>query len=192
MGNRTAKSPTPGSDPAVSLRPLPNPSKAAPRWVVWLATGLGAGYLPVMPGTYGSALGVLFYLGLASLARTTAYPGWVLGGAVVAACGISIGVVSVALRSFREQDPQVIVLDEVAGQALALLPLPLTVTTPASYWGAVAGGFLLFRAFDAIKPYPIWKLERLGGAWGVMADDLAAGLIAAVLLATILHFGFGM
>jgi len=53
-------------------------------------------------------------------------------------------------------------------------------------------GFLLFRTLDAIKPYPIWKLERLGGAWGVMADDLAAGLIAAVLLATILHFGFGM
>ena len=185
MGNRIAKSPTPYS-------PLPAPSTTAPRWAVWLATGLGAGYLPVMPGTYGSALGVLLYLGLAALARTTSHPRWFLGGAALAVCGISIWVVSIALRSFRELDPPVIVLDEVAGQVLALLPLPLAALAPTSYWLAVGAGFLLFRALDAIKPYPIWKLERLEGAWGVMADDLAAGLIAAIFLAVLLRFGLGM
>ena len=182
MGNRIAKSPTPRNDTAASFRPLPTPSTAAPRWAVWLATGLGAGYLPVMPGTYGSALGVLFYLGLAALARTTAYPGWVLGGAVVAACGISIGVVSVALRSFREQDPQVIVLDEVAGQALTLLAVPFLPPAAGMPWLAVGAGFFLFRIFDTLKPYPIWKLGRFRGALGVLADDLGAGAAAAAVL----------
>lgn len=186
MGNRIGNiSPTPHS-------PLPTPPSSAPRWAVWLATGLGAGYLPVMPGTYGSALGVLLYLGLAALARTTSHPAWFLGGAALVVCGVAIWIVFVALRSFREQDPPFIVLDEVAGQVLALLPLPLAAPAKISYWLAVGAGFLLFRALDAIKPYPIWKLERLGGAWGVMADDLAAGLLAAIFLAAILRFGLGM
>lgn len=142
-----------------------------------------------MPGTYGSALGVGLYLGLATLARTTLHPAGFLGGAALAVCGVSIWVVSLALRHFREQDPPAIVLDEVAGQVLALLPLPLTAPAKISDWLAVGAGFLLFRACDAIKPYPIWKLERLGGAWGVMADDLAAGLIAAMILGGVLRFG---
>jgi len=170
--------------------PLPTPRKS--RWAVWLATGCGAGYLPFMPGTYGSALGVLLYLGLAELARTTAYPAGALAAAAVVVTGLSIWVAALALRSFCEPDPQVIVLDEVAGQVLALLPLPLTTPlAPRSYWIAVGIGFLLFRALDALKPYPIWKAERLHGVWGVMGDDLAAGLITAALLAAILRFGFG-
>jgi len=143
-----------------------------------------------MPGTYGSALGVLLYLGLAALARTTSHPGWFLGGAALAVCGVSIWIVSVALRSFREQDPPAIVLDEVAGQVLALLPLTVVFPAKIPDWLAVGAGFLLFRALDAIKPYPIWKLEQLGGAWGVMADDLAAGLLAAAILSGILRFAF--
>ena len=173
--------------------PLPTPSAKGPRWAVWLATGCGAGYLPFMPGTYGSALGVLLYLGLAALAQTTSHPAWVLGAAAVAVTGLSIWVAALALRSFYEPDPQVIVLDEVAGQVLTLLPLPLTTPlAPGSYWIAVGIGFLLFRALDALKPYPIWKFERLHGVWGVMSDDLAAGLIAAVMLGAILWLGFGV
>ena len=160
---------------------------------MWLATGCGAGYLPFMPGTYGSALGVLLYLGLAALAKTTPYPHVFLGAAALAVTALSIWIAALALRSFYEPDPQVIVLDEVAGQVLALLPLPLvTPLAPTSYWIAVGIGFLLFRALDALKPYPIWKLERLEGFWGVMADDLGAGLIAAALLAGILRVGFGL
>ena len=142
-----------------------------------------------MPGTYGSVLGVALYLGLAVLARTMSYPEVFLFGVAVAVAGVSILIVSIALKSFSAEDPQVIVLDEVAGQLLALLPLPLAAPRTGSYWGAVAGGFLLFRALDAIKPYPIWKLGHLKGAWGVVADDLGAGVVAAALLAGILHFG---
>jgi len=185
MGNHSAKSPTPHS-------PLPTPPTKAPRWSVWLATGFGVGYLPVMPGTYGSALGVLLYLGLAALARMTAHPGWVLGAATLAVTALSLWVVAIALRGFREHDPQVVVLDEIVGQMFALIPLPLAAPATLSYWLAVAAGFLFFRALDAIKPFPIWKLERLPGVWGVMGDDVAAGLLAAALLAGSLRFGFGL
>jgi phosphatidylglycerophosphatase A len=146
-----------------------------------------------MPGTYGSALGVLLYLGLAALARATAHPALALGAAAVVVTALSIGVAALALRSFYEPDPQVIVLDEVAGQVLALLPLPLTAPlAPSSYWIAVGIGFLLFRALDTLKPYPIWKVERLHGVWGVMGDDLAAGLLAAVILGMLLRVTFGL
>jgi len=179
MGNRSVQDPAPHS-------PLPTPPVAAPRWAVWFATGLGVGYLPVMPGTYGSALGVLLYFALAALARATEHPAWVLGAGTVSIVALSFWVVAIALRGFREHDPQVIVLDEVAGQMVALFPLPLEAPATISYWLSVAAGFLFFRALDAIKPFPIWKLERLAGFWGVMADDVAAGLVAAALLAGLL------
>ena len=187
MGNRIAKSPTPRNDTNVSFRQLPTPSTPAPRWAVWLATGLGVGRLPLMPGTYGSALGVAVYLGLAALANRTAYPRLGLCAAAVALTGSSLFLISVALRSFLEEDPPAIVLDEVAGQVLALLPLPLAAPATNSYWEAVAAGFLLFRSLDSIKPYPISKLERLEGPWGILADDIGAALVAAVLLWGLLH-----
>ena len=179
MGNRSVHGPAPHS-------PLSAPTVKTPRWAVWFATGLGVGYLPVMPGTYGSALGVLLYFALAALARTSEHPVWVLGAGTAAIVALSFWVVSIALRGFREHDPQVIVLDEVAGQMVALFPLPLEGPATTFYWVSVAAGFLFFRALDAIKPFPIWKLERLAGFWGVMADDVAAGLVAAALLAGLL------
>lgn len=165
---------------------LPNSPAKSSRWSIRIATGLGAGYLPVMPGTYGSAQGVVLYMGLAALARTTEYPVWVLVAGMIAVVALSLWVVAVALPGFREQDPQVIVLDEVAGQMIALAPLPLEASATSWYWISVAAGFLFFRALDAIKPFPIRKLEQLPGAWGVVGDDLAAGLIAAALLASFL------
>jgi phosphatidylglycerophosphatase A len=154
---------------------------------VWLATGFGLGYLPVMPGTYGSALGVVLYLVLASLARASAQPAWMLAAGVLVITLLSLWFAALALRTFREHDPQVIVVDEVVGQMMTLVPLPLVAPTTFSYWLAVGVAFLLFRALDAIKPYPIWKFERLPGVWGVMGDDVAAGLLAAGALAGILR-----
>lgn len=157
-------------------------------WAVWLATGLGVGYGPAMPGTYGSALGVGLYLGLAGLLKSLPHPRLLLFLATLVLAAISIQVVSIALRSFAAQDPSEVVLDEVVGQLLALLPLPLFHQNRFSYWMAVAAGFVMFRALDAIKPYPIWKLERWRGAWGIVADDLGAGAVAAILLAGLGHF----
>jgi len=161
-------------------------------WAVWLATGLGVGYGPVMPGTYGSALGVGLYLLLAALLAPLPHPYLLLCLTTLILCALSIGVVAIALRSFTTQDPQQIVLDEVVGQLVTLLPLPLVSQKRSSYWMAVAAGFLLFRSLDAAKPYPIWKLERLKGSWGVVCDDLAAGLLGAFILSGLHWLGWKM
>lgn len=142
-----------------------------------------------MPGTYGSALGVALYFGLAALARESSYPKVFLLASLLAVAALSILVVAAALPNFTDEDPPAIVLDEVAGQMWALFPLSLLPPGTAFYWGAAAAGFLLFRALDAIKPYPVWKLERLRGGWGVVADDLAAGGLAAILLAGLIRWG---
>ncbi|MBI3896635.1 MAG: phosphatidylglycerophosphatase A [Acidobacteria bacterium] len=153
------------------------------RWAVWLATGFGVGYLPVMPGTYGSALGVAIYASLIPLVASTPYPFPILCLGSLILTAASIWVVALALPSFSSDDPQNIVLDEVAGQVLTLLALPLVPNWTLSYWMAVAAGFVLFRILDAVKPYPIWKLGHWRGAWGVVADDLGAGLVGAAMLA---------
>ena len=159
------------------------PTGTQRRWAVWLATGFGVGYLPVMPGTYGSTLGVALYGGLAAFAQTTPYPFLILSSVSLILIGLSIWVVALALPSFSSEDPQNIVLDEVVGQLLTLLALPLVPNWTPSFWMAVVAGFVLFRMLDAIKPYPIWKLGHWHGAWGVVADDLGAGLVGAALLA---------
>ena len=135
-----------------------------------LATGLGLGYSPVAPGTVGS---------LAGLALV--WPLWWIGGpwAVVAgAAGIvALGgwASGVARTHFRRPDPGHVVIDEIAGQMVALLFVVPTLAT-------LVGGWLLFRLFDIWKPYPIRRLERLPGASGIMADDLLAGVFANFVL----------
>jgi phosphatidylglycerophosphatase A len=135
-----------------------------------------------MPGTYGSVLGVGLYLAFAHSASAFPHPRIALGVAAVVLTLLSVWVVSVALRGFNAKDPQEIVLDEVVGQFVTLAPLPVIPAKASSYWIAIAIGFILFRALDAAKPYPIWKLERLHGAWGVVLDDIGAGILGAFML----------
>jgi phosphatidylglycerophosphatase A len=100
--------------------------------------------------------------------------GLALAAAVVAIVGIVIG--QHAEQDFQCKDPHAFVLDEVAGQMLALVPLA---GAPLSLFGAGLG-FALFRMLDILKPWPIRRLEALPGGVGIMADDLAAGALAAV------------
>lgn len=146
-----------------------------------LATGLGSGLLPKAPGTWGSVLAVLLAEGLLEVAG-------VAGVAVLAAVSTVLGVPAsgrVATLRGRE-DPSEVVIDEVAGQALALALLH-AVLPPAApeplRWGLVLLAFGLFRLFDIAKPGPIDRLQSLPGGWGVMADDLLAGLAAGILVA---------
>ena len=176
----------------VSRRGLAPSTAPGARLARFLSTGLGVGYGPVMPGTYGSALGVGLYLALAHCASPLPHPRMLLALVAAIFALFSIWVVSIALRGFAVKDPQEIVLDEVAGQLVTLVPLPLVYASPRSHWLAVLAGFLLFRIFDALKPYPIWKFERLPGAWGVVVDDLAAGLLAAVVLVALNWLGWKM
>lgn len=143
-------------------------SPEAPRWALWAATALGAGRSPVAPGTAGSLAGLLLYLP----AFWAGDLWWaVAAGELAAVLALSALAVPPVLRASGIRDPQFVVIDEVAGMLVALAFFP---PNPV---GAGAA-FLLFRLFDVAKPFPVGRLERLPGAWGVMADDLAAGLFA--------------
>jgi phosphatidylglycerophosphatase A len=134
----------------------------------FVASVAGAGLLKPAPGTVGSAVALLPGLALLMLSP------WALAAGVIVASLAGLWAIRAAGAG---DDPGWVVIDELAGQWLALLALP-----GPSWLGALLA-FLLFRAFDIIKPGPIGRAEHLPGAWGVMADDLLGGLAAAVLLA---------
>ncbi|MCL4847569.1 MAG: phosphatidylglycerophosphatase A [Acidobacteria bacterium] len=135
-----------------------------------VATCLGAGYAPFAPGTVGSAVGLLVYA-----AVRAAGGGAVEAAAVVVVFAVGVWASSVAERHFGRTDPGPVVVDEVAGMLVTLLFVPVSVT------GAILA-FLLFRVFDVVKPYPANRLERLHGGFGIMADDVMAGVYANVVL----------
>ncbi|MCR4440397.1 MAG: phosphatidylglycerophosphatase A [bacterium] len=130
------------------------------------ATGLYTGFSPVAPGTVGSALALI-------LAVVLPHPG-VLGGALALLVLVPLGVVT-ATRAEQAygHDASRINIDEIAGMALSLVGLPRTFVV----YGAA---FLVFRALDVLKPFPVDELQELPGGWGVMADDLMAGLYTCI------------
>jgi phosphatidylglycerophosphatase A len=134
-----------------------------------IATGFGSGYSPFAPGTAGSAVGVLLFWPLAGAAWQ-----WQLAAvAVVFFAGVAAA--GRVARSVGLEDPGIVVVDEVAGQWITLAGLPFT---PA----VALAGFFLFRVMDVLKPWPARDLERLHGGWGIMADDVAAGVMAHLAL----------
>jgi len=144
-----------------------------------IATGFGAGFVPVAPGTVGALEGIGLYLAVRALGlgELVFFVGLVILNIGLFLLGVwasskTCGVIGVA-------DPHQIVVDEISGQLISLTPLALL---PSSSFAELIVGFVLFRLFDIFKPYPIRKLERLPGGLGVMADDALAGIYAAVLL----------
>jgi phosphatidylglycerophosphatase A len=154
----------------------------------------GVGYLPVAPGTWGSLLAVGLYL----LARASLFPlgtdrtalvgpyGFLAGEFVLIAVVTFVGIwaASRTERVLKIKDPGKVVIDEVAGQLIALLPLGLFIR--ASWAVMLVAAFLLFRFFDIVKPYPARRMESLKGGWGIMADDLVAGVYAAIVVAVMM------
>ena len=143
---------------------------------IWIATGLGAGYFPVAPGTAGSAVG----LALVVAFRQVPLEPLVLAVGLAALTGLLfvVGVWSAgkAEKVFGRVDPGQVVIDEVAGQILTF------VATPRVTWIGLIAGFLLFRGFDIVKPFPARRAERFPGGWGIMLDDLVAGLYSMIAL----------
>ena len=137
-----------------------------------LATALGAGYAPVAPGTWGSAVGLLLWFALPSTP-------WIQALVIVAVVAAGVWSGGVAERHFGRSDPGQVVIDEVAGMLVTLF------LNPVGWRGAIAG-FLLFRAADVLKPFPARRLERLHGGLGIMADDVMAGIYANLALRVIL------
>lgn len=149
------------------------PPRGLPFWrpASLIATWFGAGLLPRAPGTWGSLAALPFaWLILAHLG-----PAW-LALAVLLVFLAGWWAASVYVRDSGEPDAAAIVVDEVAGQFLALLAAP-----PELVWIVV--GFLAFRAFDIVKPWPVsWAERRFGGGLGVMLDDVFAGVYGLILL----------
>jgi phosphatidylglycerophosphatase A len=143
----------------------------------------GVGYLPLMPGTFGSLLGVAIFL---LLLRVPASAALVLVS-IVAITFVGIWAASRAEELSGRKDPGKVVVDEVAGQMIALSPLMFF-----SRWStsAVIVSFILFRFFDIVKPYPAGRFEQLKGGLGIMCDDLVAGVYGAAI-ASIIYVGAG-
>jgi len=163
----------------------------------FIVTSAGAGYLPIAPGTWGSLPVCAIFLAAAWAAHGSA--AWVSGLMIVVAVPCSAACVALgrfAESAFGGKDPRQCTIDESAGQALALVMLPMRGTlgqTGPYEWMIVAGvGFLAFRLFDIIKPPPGRRLEKLPFGWGVLLDDLVAAVYANVLAQLVLRIGFGM
>jgi phosphatidylglycerophosphatase A len=135
-----------------------------------ISTFFGAGYFPIAPGTFASLEAALIY-GIAAR-RLAPLPYLLILAAVFL---IGAAAADSTARVLKQKDPRLIVIDEVVGQGIALFCAP-------AGWKWIAGGFLLFRLFDVFKPWPIRRLERLPGGWGIMADDVLAGVFSAVIL----------
>jgi phosphatidylglycerophosphatase A len=149
-----------------------------PLLAIAIATAGGIGFLPLAPGSFGAALAVAIFVLDSFLAPALLALSW---GALVA---LGIWTADLAGRAFGAPDDGRIVIDEVAGQLLALAPL---LALPAAERTALPGlvtGFVAFRVFDVWKPGPVrWAERRFAGGVGVMADDLAAGALAAIVVA---------
>lgn len=166
--------------------PAPRANSGAAACRRFLATAGGLGRLPLAPGTWGS-LGTILLLApvlgvagvLPGLLPANGTEAWMLVlGAVLVITVVGIVVGHHAQSDFGVTDPGAFVLDEVAGQLIAVLPL---LPGPAAWW-ELALAFGAFRLFDVTKPPPCRRLESLRGGVGIMADDVAAGIFAAGLL----------
>jgi phosphatidylglycerophosphatase A len=211
-------------------------SQKKPRLALAIATALGVGYIPKAPGTFGSLVGIaaailthpvcLFVLLNATINHRTLYAGigidlpplyehWAFIILLVPSMFVFLCISAAGVWSGSKvanyagiEDPQYVVIDEVAGMFLTLVlgiaplapPTHLLPTENAAVfalysglsllnWKYLLAGFVLFRLFDIWKPFPVRQLEKLPRGWGIMADDWMAGIYAAILLRVALHFG---
>ena len=148
------------------------PSKKKTLWAWAAGTFFGAGLLGPGPGTYGSISAVLLWYAAAHILHPSP-TALAIGTAITAILATLIGIpaATIVARESGRKDPGHVVIDEVAGQLIALIAIPAD-------WRHAALSLFLFRLFDIFKPPPIRRLERLPAGIGIMLDDVAAGLFA--------------
>mgnify|MGYP001477599983 CR=1 FL=1 len=177
-------------------------------YIALAITTWGVGYIPGAPGTYGSMIAVVIYLGFVQLIvaimryfsmwNTPVFPFiaeypttmlpvqvtvWIYAGVGVLLalfCLIGIWSSNRSIPLLGNDDPSEAIVDEVMGQLIVFIFVPLTIG-----WPFVLAGFLLFRFFDIVKPFPARTLEVLPGGLGICADDIVAGVYAGICLSNI-------
>jgi phosphatidylglycerophosphatase A len=162
---------------------------------VWLAQGFGLGRIPVGPGTFGSFLGVVWFLMLSSTGSL-----WIYAAGTVAGIALSVWACGAAERVLNQHDPSSVVLDEITAVPLCFacwvgrfcldrgsMPTPDDFLGPET-WPVTLGVFVAFRLFDVAKPWPIRQSQKLPGGWGVTADDLLAAVYVNLLMLCALGF----
>lgn len=176
--------------------PQPRPARSLKDYLALSIATCGVGYLPLAPGTWGSLVGIGVYLlvrgvlmkvffGVAAQHNFNLlhiYYG-VIAFELVVVLAIALAGTWAASRAEKlsaTKDPGKVVIDEVVGQFIALIPVPFVLE--AAWWTAILA-FILFRFFDIVKPYPARRLESLHGGLGIMADDIVAGVYAAIVVA---------
>jgi phosphatidylglycerophosphatase A len=181
------KVPTPAEPPSADMSSATNSGDSpaarphAPLWATLVATFFGAGLLRPAPGSWASAATVLlWWLGSRGIAPSM-QPAAAIG---VAALAVAAGIPAATrvARATGLEDPQFVVIDEVAGQLITLIFVPVS-------WKSLLLGFILFRAFDIWKPPPVNRLERFPEGTGIVVDDLGAGLYALAVMHLLLHYG---
>ena len=160
-------------------------------YIALCLTTFGVGYIPGAPGTYGSAIAVAMYLGIAQFethasghagnpAFATAFHHAVNAILLTAFCLVGIWASGRTAPIFGRKDPSQAVVDELMGQFVTFCFVPFGLG-----WPFILAGFLLFRLFDIIKPFPVRDLEILPGGLGICADDIVAGVYAGICLVAI-------
>ncbi len=159
-----------------------------------LVTTFGLGHCRPAPGTWGSLPPVALAMGLAALVLATGSSWWVYALPLVvvclASCAACIFMGDRAEARFGRKDASEVVADETAGQCFPLLVVPMGMAgaTLADFWpvaGLIVLSFFAFRLFDILKPEPANSLQAIAGGWGVLLDDLVAGLYATALVALV-------
>jgi phosphatidylglycerophosphatase A len=138
-----------------------------------LSAGFGSGYLPKVPGTWGSLAYIALWLVWTSI---LGFSGETLLLITSALAIIAVSKTIEALPESEQDDPGFIVIDEWVGMGAALLAIP------SDSWLAIGAAFVLFRAFDIVKPGPIRSAEKLPGSIGIIADDLLAGIVTNLII----------
>jgi phosphatidylglycerophosphatase A len=149
-------------------------------WSWLVATFFGVGRLPVAPGTWGSAATVLLWWVVTRWVSPAWQPETAAALALVAVI-LGIPAATRVARELGRKDPGCVVIDEVAGQLITLIAVPIS-------WKTLLAGFILFRAFDTTKPPPVRQLEQLREGTGIVVDDIGAGIYAFIIMHILLHY----
>ncbi len=159
-----------------------------------LASCFGLGRLPVAPGTWGSLPPTIIFALMCQLGASALSVSFVMAALALAGSVICVKFAPAAIAATGKNDPGDVVADELAGQAVTFLAIPFfipVILTTGQICIITSGGFLLFRLFDIAKPWPIRKLEKLPKGWGILADDLMAGVFAAIVLLIVIFLWMG-